>query len=196
MKKVLLLWLFSSSLLFSQILDYDYEITPLVGYNISEANQNLPNQTLTGAEFQLDNIGMPVNYEFSILHTSTDFHPNYGSTNITRIAQSGVYYYKKRSRFTPFVKMGLGYETMSRQYRAYTGDRDSVFFDASTGTKIALVKHISLKLEILYMQKLNAYRYDNNIAFLAGLNFAFGDARSIELRKDENKQITIDEDSK
>lgn len=188
MKKLFVIAAFLlSSLLFAR--QYDYEITPLAGYNIAEGNLNLKNQSLAGAEFQINNIGMPVSSELSILYSNADFDPAYGNTNIYRIALSGVYDYKQVSLMTPFVKMGLGYETMSKRYGALTGNEDSPFADVGVGAKIDLTCHLSLKLEAVYMLKINDERWDNNLALLAGINIAFGDVRAGQLKEN----ITVDD---
>ena len=169
--------LLTSALLFAQ--PYDYEITPLVGYNIAEGNLNLKDHAILGGEFQLNNIGMPVSPELSILYSNADFdRRRNGSTNIYRIALNGVYEYEKVSFLTPFAKAGLGYETMSEHHQRATGNEDSPFIDAGIGAKIPLADHLALKLEAVYMLKNNDNRWDNNLAVLAGLNIAFGTATS------------------
>ncbi|WP_345979875.1 OmpA family protein [Sulfurimonas sp. HSL3-2] len=172
-----------SSLLFAR--QYDYEITPLAGYNIAEGNLNLKNQSLAGAEFQINNIGMPVSSELSILYSNADLDPSgNGSTNIYRVALNGVYEYDKVSLMTPFVKAGLGYETMSNRATAITGNEDSPFADVGAGIKVPFTNNIALKLEAVYMLKINGERWDNNLALLAGINIAFGDSRAKQLHKD------------
>ncbi|WP_345992830.1 OmpA family protein [Sulfurimonas sp. HSL-1716] len=168
--------LLTSALLLAQ--QYDYEVTPLIGYNIAEGNLNLKNHAVLGGEFQLNNIGMPVSPELSILYSNADFDPNYGSTNIYRIALNGVYEYEKTSLLTPFVKAGLGYETMSEHKTSLTHNDDSGFADVGVGAKIPFTDHISLKLEAVYMLKANDNRWDNNLALLAGVNIAFGQTRA------------------
>ena len=84
---------------------------------------------------------------------------------------------------TPFVKMGLGYETMSKRYGAITGNEDSPFADVGIGTKVDITCHIALKLEAVYMLKINGERWDNNLALLAGINIAFGDDRAHQLHQ-------------
>ena len=153
---------------------YDYEITPIVGYNIAEGNLGLKDQALIGGEFQLNNIGMPVSPELSILYANGDYKNSAAGTNLYRIALNGVYDYEKNSIFTPFVKAGLGYESMSTHQ---AGNLDSPFIDAGAGAKIAIIKHLALKLEAVYMLKNNNNRWDNNLALLAGVTFSFGDKR-------------------
>ena len=75
MKKILLVpALLASSLLLAQ--DYNYEITPVAGYNIAEGNLNLSNQGIYGGEFQLNNTGMLVSPELSLLYSNPDFKPS------------------------------------------------------------------------------------------------------------------------
>lgn len=174
MKKTLLVsTLLASSLLLAQ--EYNYEVTPVVGYNISEGNLNLKNHSILGGELQFNNLGMPVSPELSVLYSNADFDPSMGSTNIYRIALNGVYEYKKIAFLTPFAKAGLGYETMSEHQKDATGNEDSPFVDAGLGVKMPITKHIALKLEAVYMLKNNDNRWDNNLAALAGINIAFGE---------------------
>ena len=90
---------------------------------------------------------------------------------IYRFALNGVYGFHKIQTLTPFVKAGLGYETLSTHFHQ---NLDSPFVDAGAGVKMALVKHVSLKLEAVYNLKNNNNRWDNNLALLAGVDFAFG----------------------
>jgi OOP family OmpA-OmpF porin len=174
---------FLSALLASTLMlakDYNYEITPLIGYDIAEGNLGLNNQTVYGGEFQINNTGMPVSPELSVLYSNADFNHNVdGSTNIYRIALNSVYDYKKVAFFTPFAKAGAGYETMSEHKELLTDNRDSAFFDAGVGAKMPLTKNIALKLESVYMLKPNGTRWDNNLAILAGINIAFGEKAQV-----------------
>lgn len=170
MKKLLLI----PALLLSTTLiaeDYNYEITPVIGYNIAEGNLNLENQTLYGAEFQYNGFDTLLKPEFSILYTDTDYENSSLETDIYRFALNGVYEYDAIGIVKPLAKIGIGYEEIDN----YASDNeDSVFFDAGVGAKIALMDNIALKLEALYMLKNNDNRWDNNLALLAGVNFAFG----------------------
>ena len=179
MKKIFLVsTLLASTLMLAK--DYNYEVTPLIGYNIAEGNLGLKNQTVYGGEFQLNNTGMPVSPELSVLYSNADFNHNVdGSSNIYRIALNGVYDYSKVAFFTPFAKAGLGYETMSEHKENITGNKDSMFADAGVGAKMPLAKNIALKLEAVYMLKNNDNRWDNNLAVLAGLNIAFGEKAQV-----------------
>ncbi|QOY54591.1 OmpA family protein [Candidatus Sulfurimonas marisnigri] len=150
--------------------DYQYEITPLIGYNIAEGNLDLENQTLIGAEVQYnsDSVLKP---ELSVLYTDADYENSNISTDIYRIAINGVHEYDSIGFMSPLTKIGVGYETIDTRL---SDNRDSLFFDAGVGAKIPLNDAIALKLEAVYMLKNNSNRWDSNLAVLAGINFAFG----------------------
>ena len=171
MKKLLLIpALLSASLALAT--EYNYEITPVVGYDIAEGNLDLENQWLVGAEAQLNNVDSAIKPELSLLYTNTDYDEDeYGSTNIYRIALNGVYEFDKLGIVTPLAKAGIGYETLNRHYE---DNYDSGFVDAGIGAKIPFSDNIALKMEAVYMLKNNNNRWDNNLALLAGLNIAFG----------------------
>jgi OOP family OmpA-OmpF porin len=171
MKKLLLI----PALLFSGALiaqDYNYEVTPVIGYNIAEGNLDLENQTLFGAEFQYNGCDMLLKPELSLLFShDIDYQKSFLSTDIYRIALNGVHEYDAIGMFTPLSKIGVGYETLNEHF---ADNKDSIFLTAGIGAKIAIVESISLKFEAIYMLKNNDNRWDNNLALLAGINYAFG----------------------
>ena len=171
MKKLLLVpALLSASLALAT--EYKYEVTPVIGYNIAEGNIELKDQWLIGAELQLNDTNLPFKPELSVLYTNADYDKSaYGSTNIYRILLNGVYEFDKIDTMIPFAKAGIGYETMSVSHEE---NYNSPFIDAGAGVKIPFTENLALKLEAVYMVKHNDSRWDNNLAFLAGLNFAFG----------------------
>jgi len=171
MKKIILIpALLVGSLTFAS--DYSYELTPVVGYGIAEGNLHLDNQTLVGLEAQHNSLDSAISPELSVLYTNADYDsPSNSSANIYRMALNGVYEFNKLGSVIPLVKAGAGYETMSRRF---FDNRDSAFVDAGVGAKVPFTKQIALKLEAVYMLKNNHNRWDNNLALLAGLNYAFG----------------------
>lgn len=153
--------------------EYNYEITPVIGTMIPEGNLNLDNQFLSGVELQYNGFDSIIKPELSLLYTKdADYKDSNIDTDIYRIALNGVYEYKSNSFFTPLAKVGIGYETLQNNF---ADNRDSVFFDAGVGAKVALMENVALKLEAIYMLKNNNARMDSNLALLAGLNFAFGE---------------------
>ncbi len=170
MKKALFSSLIAASLLGAS--EYNYELSPVAGYVYTEGNTGVENHPLYGAQFQFNNLGTLLKPEISVLFGNADFENNMGDTDIVRTAVNGVYEYATNGKLTPFAKVGLGYQYLSD----HTYDNhNSLFADAGAGVKIALAKQLALKLEALYLLDFNDYRWDSNLALLAGLNFAFGE---------------------
>lgn len=169
MKKILLSAFLASALGAS---DYNYEISGMVGEADSNNRQQLNDQTVYGAEMQFNNLGTFLKPELSVLYGNADYQNGVGDTDIFRTALNGVYEFPQSNIITPFVKAGVGYETMSdHRYDNHNG----MFGDVGAGVKIALAKQVALKLEAIDMVKFNDFTWDNNILLLAGLNFAFGE---------------------
>lgn len=169
MKKILLSVFLAAALGASE---YNYEISPMVGEASSNNRQELQDHTVYAVEAQYNGLESAIKPELSIFYSNADYNNGRGDTNIFRTAINGVYEFQKSNLITPFVKMGVGYETMSNhQY----DNHNSAFADAGAGVKIALTEQIALKLEAIDMLKFNDFNWDNNLLLLAGLNFAFGE---------------------
>ena len=178
MKRLLLI----PALLFGSVAmatDYNYEVTPLIGYNFAEGNIDLDNYAVFGAEVQYNGLSSVIKPELSLLYSKADYNTKAlksgSDTDVWRLALNGVYEYKKLGFIVPLAKAGIGYESMNdASYTHATGNADSAFIDAGVGAKIPFNDMIALKLEAVYMLKYNDARYDNNLVVLAGLNIAFG----------------------
>lgn len=172
MKKLLLIPALLGTL--ALVADYNYEITPLIGYNIAEGNLNLKDSTLIGLEAQFNNVDSVIKPELSILHSSKvkseQTIPTLTS-NITRLGLNGVYEISKTQAYSSFAKAGIGYEIMDT-----IGDnKDAAFIDAGAGVKVPFTKDLALKLEALYMLKHNDGLGGSNLALLSGINYSFGE---------------------
>ncbi|MFY9142825.1 OmpA family protein [Sulfuricurvum sp.] len=169
MKKLAFSALLAATLLGAS--DYNYEISPMVGYAFPNA-QDLKDHGVYGAEMQFNNFDSVIKPELSVLFSNADYENGAGDTDIFRTAINGVYELGKSNNITPFVKAGLGYETMSNhQY----DNHNSAFADAGAGVKVGITDQIALKLEAIEMLKFNNFNWDNNLLLMAGLNFAFGE---------------------
>ncbi len=175
MKKLLLIpALLAGSLALAD--GHKYEISPLIGYNISEGNLGMKDDGyfIGGLEGQYNLENSNWSPELSAFYTKGANYKNGGDANILRVAGNGVYTFDMESSIKPFVKAGLGYEAIKR--RNYS-NQNGVFVDAGAGAKVSLTDMISLKLEAIYMAKgnsNNAGNADSNLMTLAGLTFAFG----------------------
>jgi OOP family OmpA-OmpF porin len=169
MKKIAFSALLAATLLGAS--DYNYEISPMAGYAFPNS-QELKNNGVYGAEMQFNNVDSAFKPELSVLYSDADYQNGGGDTDIFRSALNGVYELGKSNNITPFVKAGLGYETMSSHK---FDNHNSAFADAGAGVKVGITDQIALKLEAIEMLKFNSYNWDNTLLLMAGLNFAFGE---------------------
>jgi OOP family OmpA-OmpF porin len=178
MKKLLLVpAILVGSLLFAN--DYNYELSPVIGYDITEGNTDLKNSSIYGAELQYNGFDYKIKPELSILYSKHGFEGSVVNTGVYKTALNGVYEFDKVGSIMPLVKAGIGYENMTDSYTYETGNRNSAFVDLGAGLKMAITKAVALKAEAIYFNKYNDGRYDSNMALLAGLTFAFGDKYSV-----------------
>lgn len=171
MKKMI----FVPAILLSSVLfaapKYNYEVTPQFGYNFANSSDALRSSTIGGVSFLYNGFDSWLSPELSVLYSNPKFRNLGEKTNDYRIALNGVHEFDDLGFLTPLMKFGIGYETMNRHKN---GNTDSAFFDAGLGAKINIIDNIALKLETVYMLKENDIRWDNNLALLAGVSFAFG----------------------
>lgn len=178
-----------SSLLAATLLGAaDYEITPVGGYvwnsTSKEVNVNnggamggVQDHVVVGLEAQLNTLSDVIKPELSVLLGRDRVTGANKDTNVLSMMMNGVYEFDNSSIFTPFAKAGVGYEMYTK---THLNDFDGFLLDAGVGTKIDLAKRVALKLEGLYMYKMNNAGIDgsngevHNVAALAGLTFSFG----------------------
>ena len=186
MNKIVLSALLASVVLSAS--DYNYEVSPMVGYlwNSTQDETNLnnggamggvENHPVFGLEAQINNISDVIKPELSVLYGRDRVTGASEITGVLTTMVNGVYEMKNISNITPFAKAGLGYEW----YRnTHTNDYNGMVLDAGLGAKIDITKSVALKLEALYMYKINNNGVDgsngevHNVAALAGLTFKFG----------------------
>jgi OOP family OmpA-OmpF porin len=178
MKKTLLAGLVAGSLCVSavQAIDYKYEISPMVGVNLTEGNQAFDNDYYYegGLEFQF-NYDAFFSPELSIFTSQQPEYVNGESTNVIRGVFNGVHNFDLDSALVPFAKAGMGYETYTNEYG---NNNDGFLFDAGVGVKYKITKAWALKAEAIYTAKYNsnhAGNFDNNLAALVGVTYAFGE---------------------
>jgi len=186
MKKILLSSLLASAVLSAS--DYNYEVSPMVGYlwNSTQDETNLANggamggvdnHPVFGLEAQINNISNVIKPELSVLYGRDRATGFSDTTGVLTTMVNGVYEMKNISNITPFAKAGLGYEWYTN---THPSDFDGMLLDAGLGAKMDITKSIALKLEALYMYKMNNNGVDgsngevHNVAALAGLTFKFG----------------------
>ena len=185
MKKLVFSSLLAATLLGAS--DYNYEVTPMVGYlwnsTSEETNLNnggamggVENHPVYGVEVQMNNFSDLIKPELSVLYGRDKVAGQSGTTGVLTTMLNGVYEVDMGTSVTPFAKAGLGYEWYTN---THPSDYDGLLLDAGLGLKADLTKQIALKLEALYMYKMNNNGVDgsngevHNVAALAGLTFSF-----------------------
>lgn len=186
MKKLLISSLLAATLLGAS--DYNYEVTPVVGYlwnsTSNETNLNnggamggVENHIVYGAEVQMNNACDLIKPELSLLYGRDKVAGESGKTGVLTTMLNGVYDIPTESDVVkPFAKAGIGYEWYTN---THPSDYDGILVDAGLGLKAEITKQIALKLEALYMYKMNNNGVDgsngevHNVAALAGLTFSF-----------------------
>lgn len=183
MKKLIFSSLLAATLLGAS--DYNYEITPVVGYlwnsTSDEANPSamggVDNRAVYGIELQMNNACESIKPELSVLYGRDRATGEADKTGVLTTMLNGVYEIDTDTAVTPFAKAGLGYEWYTNTHPT---DYDGMLLDAGLGLKADITNRIALKLEGLYMYKMNRNGSDNgsngevhNVAALAGLTFSF-----------------------
>ena len=174
---------------------FDYELTPVIGYNVSEGNLGLEDQYMIGAEIQYNGFDYAIKPELSYIYSNAKQISDVKDTpniDINRIALNGVYEFgEDGDKILPLVKAGLGYEFMPDT--AINKNESGVFFGAGVGAKIPLMDNnrLALKLEAVYEAKYTDLRnsnFDSNVALLAGITLAFG-ADDFKFPKDNSEEL-------
>lgn len=186
MKKLLFSGLLAATLLGAN--DYNYEVTPVVGYLWnSTANENtqtnrgamggVDNHALYGIEIQLNNVSALIKPELSILYGRDHADGEADKTGVLTTMLNGVYEIPTDMAVTPFAKAGIGYEWYTN---THPNDFDGILLDAGLGVKAEITNRIALKVEGLYLYKMNRNGATDgsngevhNVAALVGLSFSF-----------------------
>ena len=165
--------------------DFNYEISPVAGYlwnsTSDETNPTamgeVQNHAVYGLELQANDLCDVIKPELSVLYGRDRVTGANEKTGVLTTMINGVYEMETGTAITPFAKAGLGYEWYTNTHE---NDFDGMLVDAGLGLKADITKHIALKLEGLYMYKMNrngsvdsSNGEIHNVVALAGLTFSF-----------------------
>jgi len=186
MKKLLLIPALLSATL-TLATEYNYELSPMVGYNFAEGNLGIKNNGhLLGAlEMQFNSKKSKISPEISLLLSPSVDYKSGNDARFTRGAFNGVYTFDKRSSMIPFAKLGVGIERINHEN---TQNQNGFFADAGAGVKVPFTDKLSMKVEALYMAKIAKHNSiaDSNLVTMLGLTYAFGE------RAEEKKPLQED----
>lgn len=166
MKKLLLIPALMATM--AMATEYNWEATPLVGYNISDKSIGLDDYGIIGGEIQYNGLDSVIKPELSLLYSQAGITGTNLESDVTRIALNGVYEFDKTGSITPLIKAGIGFEEIE-------GRGNHPFVDAGVGAKVALAEGLALKLEALYIASGNREEFGSSLALLAGLSMSFGE---------------------
>ena len=157
----------------------NYEISPMIGYNLAEGNVGIKGDDhfLGGLEFQYNYKDSKISPEISVLYSPNADYDGGGDTSITRTLLNGVYSFDKIGKITPFAKAGLGYEFVSSERN--NQNEDGLTLDAGAGLKVPFAPSWAFKAEALYLAKVSSAHNDNadnNLIAMVGLTYSFGAA--------------------
>ena len=155
----------------------NYEISPMIGYNLAEGNVGIKGDDhfLGGLELQYNYKDSKISPEISVLYSPNVDYKVGGDTSITRTLLNGVYSFDKIGKISPFAKAGLGYEFVSSELN--NQNEDGLVLDAGAGVKVPFAPSWAFKAEALYLAKVSSAHNntaDNNLIAMVGLTYSFG----------------------
>ncbi len=148
---------------------YRYEVMPTLAKQISKADVTLNDSKIFYGIRALvrasDMIALQVGYERSDNVKMGDG----GKSDVVRGVTNLLLDFPTKSKFTPYLLGGLGYE---RLFRSYAGTNSQVFLNGGAGVKYSLSDRVDLVTEGRIVQKIEDK--DTDAILTAGLSFKYG----------------------
>ena len=154
---------------------YLYEVSPIIGITENGSAANLERSMAFGLQLQYNDIDFFIKPEVTYI-----FSPNIGvydkatnsvsdaTVNGNLLMFNGVYDLEYTALLTPFLKAGIGYQSVSDMPEINT---DAFVIGTGAGLKLHVYDKIAVKFEVVYT--LQDFGCSNILAF-GGLNFSFG----------------------
>lgn len=179
------LLLFVSALAFplaahSELREGSVELSPFIGYNFFESQQNLKDRPVYGARlgynftpnFGIEGVGeftrTEVDDRSEVYTEEGEFTSPIKKVKITRYHLDLLYHFMPEKRFNPFIAGGYGFA----HYNPEINSRDMAIFNLGVGAKYWLADDIALRVDFR-----DHLIYDESIHDLqatVGIVFAFG----------------------
>jgi len=167
MKKLLLIpTLLISTISFAT--EYNWELTPAIGFNLPSDDKVIDDSTVYGGAIQYNGFEYPIKPEFQYLYTKADNVGSNTEAEIERFVLNGVYSFEKVNNVIPSLKAGIGIED-----RENAGDESNGFWNIGAGVKIPQTDKLAIKLEAIRTFS-SSLGHDDATILLAGLNYSFG----------------------
>ncbi len=148
---------------------YLYEVSPIIGITENGTSTGLQRSVAYGLEFQYNDVDFFIKPELTYIYA-----PNIGLHTMDEkvdghlLMLNGVYDLEYTALLTPFLKAGMGYQSISDKPNVNT---DAFIVGAGAGFKLHVHDKISIKFEAIYT--VQDFSSSNILAF-GGVNFAFG----------------------
>ena len=149
---------------------YLYEVSPIIGLSENGNDTGLQRSVAYGIQLQYNDIDFLIKPELTyIFSPNIEVYENQENVNGHLLMLNGVYDLEYTALLTPFLKAGIGYQSVSDVPSSVNSD--AFVAGAGAGLKLHVADNIAIKFETtLTTLDFSA----NNILVFAGLNFAFG----------------------
>ncbi len=161
------------------------EVSPFVGYNLFQKNQNLKDQVEFGGrlgynftknwslEGTLEFVNTNVNDRSITAYRSGQFRAPMDKVDTYFYHLDALYSFKPESRFNPFVTFGFG----GAHYNPKISDRDMSTFDIGVGAKYWLAERFALRFDLrdTFVTEVSPWQKGyQNVSVAVGLVWSFG----------------------
>lgn len=148
---------------------YLYEVSPIIGLQENGVNTGMESSYAYGLQLQYNNIDFLIKPELMYIYSpNIQLHESNGTVNSHFLMVNGVYDIEYTALLTPFLKAGVGYQSISGSDLVHP---DAFALGAGAGLKLNIKDQLSIKFET--MVTWNDHNEKNILAF-GGLDYAFG----------------------
>ncbi len=177
MRKTLLL-LSSIATLYAEQM-YLYEVSPIIGHLENGTATGMKSSNAYGLQLQYNDIDFVIKPELSYFYSPGIELYNSGSTvDAHTLMLNGVYDVEYTALLTPFVKAGVGYQSISN---APSVNTNAFLLSTGAGLKLNIKDRFAIKFET--MITLHDF-HENNLLVFGGLDFSFGNEDNTPVAKD------------
>ncbi len=148
---------------------YLYEISPIIGLKENGVSTGMESSYAYGLQLQYNNIDFLIKPELTYIYSpNIKLHQSDATVNSHLLMLNGVYDLEYTSLLTPFLKAGVGYQSVSQTEQV---NADSFTIGAGAGLKLNIKDQFAIKFEtVVTWHDFN----ENNILVFGGLDYSFG----------------------
>ena len=175
MKKIVLSTILASSLLVGA--EYNYEITPMIGYIDSNSKLELDNHPAVGIGVyrNMNDDCMFDQLELALFHSNNVKYDDSSKNSDSNLIMANIIKnYQLNDTFGLYALAGLGYQHLNTSYLKTDSEG---FFNYGIGTKISLIDNLALKFDVRHLLRFDGR---DNILYTLGFAIAFGEKAPLE----------------